>query len=207
MTTEHYFSERPTSKIKFYKIETTIRGIYFEFLTASSTFSYRRIDLGTRLLAEKMLLPEKGMLLDIGCGYGVVGIVAAKINPNLRVIMTDINKRAVMLAKENLKLNNIRNAEVRHGFLYEPVRGLKFDAIVSNPPISAGIEKVIKPLIFQAREYLTENGCLQLVVKSRKGGYKIHELMKEAFNNISVIDRKSGYRILASFLEADKSKV
>ena len=77
----------------------------FEFLTASSVFSKRRVDVGSRLLIESMVLPKTGCVLDIGCGYGAVGIAAAAFNPRLRVVMTDVNVRAVRLAKKNVILN------------------------------------------------------------------------------------------------------
>ena len=92
---EHYFAAEPKSKERFGLVRTNLCGRNFEFLTASSVFSKRRIDLGTRLLIESMILPKTGSILDIGCGYGAVGIVAAALCPKLRVIMTDVNVRAV----------------------------------------------------------------------------------------------------------------
>ena len=80
--------------------------------------------------------------MDIGCGYGAVGIVAASLNPKLNVVMTDVNVRAVRLAKKNIELNKIANAEVRYGHLYEPVEGLVFNCVLSNPPVSAGMDTV-----------------------------------------------------------------
>ncbi len=98
---------------RFGLVRTNLRGKHFEFLTSSSVFSKTKIDSGTRLLIESMVLPKKGNVLDIGCGYGAVGIAAAKFNPNLHVVMTDVNLRAVRLAKQNVELNKIVNAEVR----------------------------------------------------------------------------------------------
>src|SRR5437763_1898104 len=109
---EHYFVAEPKSKERFGLVRTSLCGRNFEFLTASSVFSKTRVDLGTRLLIESMILPKKGCILDIGCGYGAVGIVAAALNPKLRVIMTDVNVRAVRVARKNLPLNKITNAVV-----------------------------------------------------------------------------------------------
>ena len=95
--------------------------------------SRTRIDPGTRLLIEFMTLPERGSVLDVGCGYGPVGIAAATFNPNLKVVMTDVNERAVWLAKENAKRNALQNVEVKQGFLYEPVGDMRFEIILSNP--------------------------------------------------------------------------
>jgi len=91
---EHYFTPKPKSKPKFGIIQTRLRGIPFKFLTASGVFSKKRVDLGTKLLIEAMVLPESGHVLDMGCGYGAVGIAAAKLNPNLHGVMVDINERA-----------------------------------------------------------------------------------------------------------------
>ena len=152
---EHYFVAEPKSKERFGLVRTTLCGRNFEFLTASSVFSKRRIDLGTRLLIESMILPKTGCILDIGCGYGAVGIVAAALNPKLHVIMTDVNVRAVRLARKNLPLNKIFNAEVRYGHFYEPVEDLKFECILSNPPVSAGMETV-KAIVTQAPKVMAD---------------------------------------------------
>src|SRR5674476_257602 len=104
---EHYFSSSPQSYERFGLVRTSLCGKPFEFLTASSVFSKRKVDCGTRLLVESMVLSTTGYVLDIGCGYGVVGISVAKFNPKLHVVMTDVNARAVRLAKKNLTLNKV----------------------------------------------------------------------------------------------------
>src|SRR5512147_2042416 len=92
---DHYFSFDPKSQDRLGLIKTYLCGRKFEFLTSSSVFSKTRVDTGTQLLVESMVLPQKGRVLDIGCGYGVVGIVAGSLNAKLHVVMTDINTRAV----------------------------------------------------------------------------------------------------------------
>ncbi|MEM3731845.1 MAG: class I SAM-dependent methyltransferase [Candidatus Bathyarchaeia archaeon] len=198
---DHYFSAYPKSKFRLGIIRTNLRGMSFEFLTASGVFSKKRVDLGTRLLIESMILPEYGKVLDLGCGYGAVGIAAAASNPNLHVVMVDINNRAVWLAKKNIEMNNINNAEVRHGHLYEPVKGLSFDAILSNPPVSAGM-KTIRAMIMDAPRYMNANASFQMVVKSKIAGKRLHAIFEEAFGNVVVLARKSGYRVLIATKEA-----
>src|SRR4030067_3336095 len=100
-SSEHYFGAFPKSEAKLGLIRTSLRGESFEFLTASSVFSKKRVDLGTRLLIEAMVLPATGSVLDVGCGYGAVGIAAAASHPKVHVIMTDVKMRAVRLAKRN----------------------------------------------------------------------------------------------------------
>jgi len=193
--TEHYFTEKPKSKVNLGIIRTYLRDRLFEFVTASGVFSKTRIDLGTRLLIESMILPEKGKLLDLGCGYGPVGIVSAVFNPKLHVVMTDLNERALWLAKENAKRNRAENVEVRKGFLYEPIEGMKFETILSNPPTTAGM-KIVLPIIKQAPQHLAKGGLLQIVVRSKISGKRLTTKIEETFGNIKIHARKSGYRVL-----------
>ena len=193
--TEHYFSALPESKAKFALIRTSLRGRSFEFLTASSVFSRKRVDLGTRLLIEAMVLPATGCVLDVGCGYGAVGIAAATSNQRVHVIMTDVNARAVRLAKQNIERNNITNAEVRCGYLYEPVEELTFNCVLSNPPVSAGMETV-KAIITQAPKVMASKATFQMVVRSKIGGKTLPFTLTETFGNSAVLARESGYRVL-----------
>jgi 16S rRNA (guanine1207-N2)-methyltransferase len=173
-----------------------LRGNDFEFLTSSGIFSHRRIDPGTRLLIESMTLPDTGAALDLGCGYGPIGVVAATLRPRLKVWMTDINQRAVTLAKRNASRNGVENIRVTGGLLYEPVEGLTFDVILTNPPISAGIRKTVKPVIEGATRYLRPGGSLQLVVRTTKGGRNLSILLEKNFGDFEVVARRSGYRVM-----------
>ncbi|HVP16057.1 MAG TPA: class I SAM-dependent methyltransferase [candidate division Zixibacteria bacterium] len=194
---EHYFVANPRSKPRYGLIRTYLRRKPFEFLTASGVFSKQRVDLGTRLLIESMLLPKKGCALDIGCGYGAVGIGAAAFNPHLYVILVDLNARAVWLARQNVEKNLVSNAEVRRGYLYEPVEDLIFDCILSNPPVSAGMETV-KAMIAEAPRHMARGGVFQMVVKSKIGGKRLRTIFEEAFGSVEVLARESGYRVLFS---------
>lgn len=193
---EHYFTEEPKSKLRLGLVRTWLRGLEFEFLTASGVFSHRRIDPGTRLLIEAMVLPEEGTFLDLGCGYGPIGIVVARLRPRALVYMTDVNRRALALAEENAQRNGVTNVRVLEGPLYDPVSDLLFDVILTNPPITAGIRKVVAPLIQGAAEHLKEGGSLQLVVRTTKGGRNILRLIEESFSRWEVIARGGGYRVL-----------
>ena len=194
---EHYFTEQPTSKLELGVVHTHLRGELFQFLTASSVFSKRRVDPGTRLLIEAMELPESGSLLDLGCGYGAVGIVAATLNPNLKIVLTDVNRRAVWLSKKNMERNKVTNIEVRKGRLYQPVAGLSFHTILSNPPTTAGLKTALS-VVSQAPEHLKEEGLLQIVVRTRTGGKRFLSELKSVFGNVRIQARKSGYRVLIS---------
>ena len=191
----HYFTNLPKSEERFGLVRTTLRGRSFEFLTASSVFSKRRVDLGTRLLIESMVLPREGCLLDIGCGYGAVGIVAASLNPKLRVVMTDVNMRAVRLARRNVELTKVASAEVRYGSFFEPVEGLMFNCVLSNPPVSAGMETV-KAIVKGAPQVLADKGTFQMVIRSKIGSKALPAVFEETFGNVRVLARGSGFRVL-----------
>ncbi len=193
--TDYYFSSEPKSEERFGLVRACLCGRNFEFLTASSVFSKTKVDLGTRLLIESMILPETGKVLDIGCGYGTVGIVAGKLNPKLRIMMTDVNARAVRLARKNVEANRLSNAEVRHGCLYEPVEDLTFNTVLSNPPVSAGMDTV-KAIVEQAPKVMANNATFQMVIRSKIGAKILPELFCETFGNCNVIARGSGFRVL-----------
>jgi len=194
---EHYFAANPKSKPRHGLVRTYLRGKSFEFLTSSGVFSKHRIDLGTRLLIESMLLPRKGCAFDMGCGYGGVGIAAAAFNPRLYVILVDVNARAVWLARQNVEKNFVDNAEVRRGCLYAPVEDSIFDCVLSNPPVSAGLETV-KRIIVEAPGRMVHGGLFQMVVRSKVGGKRLCSIFDEVFGNVEVLARESGYRVLMS---------
>lgn len=195
--TDHYYATQPKSAVKFGLIQTRLRGKPFEFITASSVFSVKRVDLGTRLLIESMTLPESGFVLDVGCGYGAVGIAAAVFNRKLHVVLTDVNRRAVFLARQNAERNHASNVEVRQGNLYEPVEALTFNCILSNPPVSAGM-KTVEALIRGAAAVMASKATFQMVVRSKIGKKTLPQIFDETFGNFEVSAIESGYRVLTA---------
>ncbi len=192
---EHYFSAQPKCDDRFGIVKATLRGRNFSFLTSSSVFSKKRIDLGTHVLIDAMVLPPTGTVLDIGCGYGAVGVSAAAFNPKLRVVMTDVNMRAVRLAKQNVEANRVRNAQVLFGCLYEPVADMRFDCVLSNPPVSAGMD-VVKAIIEGAPKVMAPGGSFQMVIRSKIGAKSLPEAFCAAFGGCEVLARESGFRVL-----------
>ncbi|WP_423792051.1 class I SAM-dependent methyltransferase [Methanocaldococcus indicus] len=191
----HYFSKNPSSKSNIKIIEDILRGKKFKFKTDSGVFSYGKIDKGTKLLVETVEVKEDDDILDLGCGYGVIGIALAdEVNS---VLMVDINKRALKLAKENIKLNNIRNenVEVKYSDLFENIKDKKFDKIITNPPIRAGKE-VLHKLVDEAKKYLKDNGELWLVIQTKQGAKSLANYIENVFGNVETVKIKGGYRIL-----------
>lgn len=194
----HYYSEEQTSPLRLEKIKAVLRGKSFEFCSGSGVFSKKKVDNGTRVLVENCIIKDDWKILDLGCGYGVVGVVIAKIFPKTNVLMVDVNKRALKLAKMNLELNNVENANVRYSNLYSDVKE-KFNTIIINPPITAG-RKLCFKIIEESKEHLEKDGLLQLIARHRKGGKILDQKMLEEYGNMDEIAKSGGYRLYVSKL-------
>src|SRR5947199_6466409 len=118
---EHYFAQRPKAMRRPEQIRFEVRGHAFTFRTDAGVFSRGELDRGTELLLAALEVGPCELILDLGCGYGAIGIVAARLSDGGHVILTDLNERAVRLARGNVAENRITNADVRMGNLYEPV--------------------------------------------------------------------------------------
>lgn len=194
---EHYSSANPTSRRRPAEVSVTVRGLPLTLRSDAGVFSRGSLDRGTELLIEAVEIGPCELILDLGCGYGAIGIAAAKLTEGGHVVLADVNKRAVRLAQVNLRANGVTNAEVRAGDLYEPVRGMAFDHIVCNPPIRAG-RAVVDRIIFEAPEHLLEGGRLWLVARTRQGADALRTRMAAAFGGAEVVRRGSGYKVLCA---------
>jgi len=193
---EHYFTKKPASKLIYTDIDAFLRGRKIKIKTASGIFSQHRADKGTELLIDSAVIAGRWDVLDLGCGYGIVGIALKKAFPELVLVMSDINERAVLLAKENADANKIE-AEVVQSDIFENLRSRKFDAILLNPPQTAG-KKICIAMIEQSRDHLKNDGLLQVVARHKKGGKSLSEVMEKTFGNLAVIAKRSGYRVYVS---------
>jgi len=191
---EHYYSAKQTSRFDVRKISAVLKGEKFEFYTSPGVFSKDKIDNGTYILIENAEVREKSKLLDLGCGYGAVGIVFAKIK-KCGVVMSDANERAVKLAGMNLKLNDV-DADVRVSDVFSNIPE-KFDVILLNPPQTAGKEVCFR-MIEQSKEHLNENGTLQLVARPKKGGETLAQKMLKVFGNAYEIAKGAGFKVYLS---------
>lgn len=174
----------------------SIRGISLTFTSVSGVFAFsNKIDRASGLLAEHFI-PSGRIILDMGCGYGVIGLFLKAIFSDQQVYMTDINSRAVDYTLLNAKKNSLK-VEVVKSNLFENIRDIKFDDIVSNPPIAAG-KKLITELINQSYEHLNRYGALWLVAFHNKGGASLKGIMKSRFGNVEDICKSGGIRIYKS---------
>lgn len=192
---EHYYSKTPTVSHDESKISYKLRDIELEFITDAGVFSKKRVDFGSDLLINS--IPEiTGEILDIGCGYGAIGISLSSLFPSAKVTMIDINERAVDLTNRNIKLNSIKNAQVLQSDGFENITG-SFDVIVSNPPIRTG-KKVIYPIFEQSINYLNNNGSIYLVIQKKQGANSALDKLESIYGNCEVINKDAGYWILKS---------
>lgn len=191
---DQYFAARPSSAHRDVTIRATLRGRTFVFLTDAGVFAHGKLDRGTELLARNLAVAADAHVLDVGCGYGVLGIVAATLAPNGRVVMTDVNARAVDLATRNIRANALPHAEARVGAFYEPVAGEAFDAIVSNPPIRAGKDAVFR-IVDEAPRHLRPGGALWMVARTKQGARSLEARLAAGFPSCETVAGGSGYRV------------
>ena len=187
----HYFTNEKLEHDKKI-IKVKIKDTDFNFYTDNGVFSKKGMDFGTRTLLENLDYENMhGKILDFGCGYGSIGIVVSKIT-NLEVDMLDINKRSVELARENSKLNKVKT-NVFESNIYENVTN-KYDYIISNPPIRVGNE-ILHKILFEAQEYLNENGQLWIVVNKDQGAKSLVEKLKKYYN-VNIITKNKGFFVI-----------
>jgi len=192
----HYYEKKQFSPLDLQKFSIVIRGNGLELYTGSGVFSKSKVDKGSMLLAENAIIQEGWKVLDFGCGYGAIGIAIAKDNPSTDVLMSDINKRAVMLSKRNIEINNLKNARAMQSDLFENIDE-KFNTILLNPPQAAGKDLCIK-MIEQSKDFLLPKGLFQMVARHNIGGRELEKHMVRIFGNVKEIAKKSGYRIYVS---------
>ncbi len=192
---EHYFSKKPESRLKIKLTRDVLRNKEIKFYTASGLFSTNKVDKGSELLINKSIIKDNDKILDLGCGYGIIGLSLKLSFPKIKIIFSDINERAIQTTKDNLKLHNVK-AEVIQSDGFENINE-KFDIILLNPPQTAGKQVCFK-LIEDSKNYLEENGTLQLVARHNKGGKELSKKMLEVFKNVKETAKSSGYRIYLS---------
>ncbi|MDC2867195.1 MULTISPECIES: class I SAM-dependent methyltransferase [unclassified Bacillus (in: firmicutes)] len=194
---DHYFSNDPSSKSNRKRWEYTLRGSRFVFLSDHGVFSKNEVDFGSRLLIEVFQMPDaQGDVLDVGCGYGPIGLSLAKEFQECTVHMVDVNERALGLAKENAANNQIGNVRIYQSSVYENVSG-EYAAILSNPPIRAG-KHVVHEILEKAVDHLVPGGELWIVIQKKQGAPSAMKRLEEVFDEVEVVEKKKGYYIIKS---------
>lgn len=197
MENDHYYSAKPSARSSPTIMEGHMRGRVFQLTTDHGVFSRKGIDRGSILLANTATIPDGSVVLDLGCGYGPVGIAVAATVPGCTVWMTDINERAVRLSEENARRQGVvtqTHFACGDGVSQIPVE-VVFDVILLNPPIRAGKDTVWS-LYRQARERLRANGALWIVIQKKQGAQSSETYLRSLFASVSVAARDQGFRIL-----------
>lgn len=194
--TDHYFTAKPGAEHQPLEFTAELRGRTYRFQTDAGVFSRAEVDPGTRLLIDCLELAPGDVVLDLGCGYGPIGMVAAElVGPTGQVYMVDVNERAVELARRNLAANGIKNAQVFASDGLAALTGLTFDWVLSNPPIRAG-KKVVYPLLAEAYSALRPGGCLLVVIRTKQGAKSLQAYLAELAGECTTVERKGGFRVL-----------
>jgi 16S rRNA (guanine1207-N2)-methyltransferase len=191
---DHYYSEKPTSESSPEKIEYRYLGKDFVFATDSGVFSKGKVDRGTDLLLESLEGVMSSSFLDMGCGYGPVGICYKSLHNNATVLLADINERACELARRNAIAAGVK-VDVKHSDGFEAFSGMLFDCIAMNPPIRAG-KAVLHKLMKDAHANLQKDGQLFVVIRTRQGAGSMRDYLEGLFGNTDEPERGSGYRVI-----------
>lgn len=178
---------------KMVKTECFVLGKKFVFNTDNGVFSKDGLDFGSRLLLESIPLEEVGgKVLDMGCGYGVFGIVINKLT-SCCVDMVDVNLRAIHLSQINIKENHCSNVNAFESNVYQNIDS-KYTAIITNPPIRAG-KKVVYDIVMNAKDYLEDNGKLFLVIRKEQGAKSLIKDLEKIYS-VKILEKKKGFFIL-----------
>lgn len=192
----HYFTDNTNLAQNRKEISFRFSGVNFRFITDNGVFSKSEVDFGTWVLLKTITpLITDGRVLDLGCGYGVVGIVVKTLCPNTQCLSVDVNGRAVELAKLNYRTNKVSGECLVSDRFRNVDPSLRFKHIITNPPIRAGKE-VIYEMFEKAYDYLETNGVLWVVIRKQQGAPSAIKKITEVFNNCEVIAKEKGYFVL-----------
>ena len=198
----HYFKDDPNLASNIKEIKFEVNGILMNLFTDNGVFSKGKVDEGS-LAFLKVLLPlDLGKnILDLGCGYGTLGLTLAVAKKEARVTLADINPRALNMCKRNAELHNLSNrVTILQSDIYEKIEG-PYDSIVVNPPIRAG-KKVTYRMYEEAKQYLIDGGSLYIVIRKAQGAESASKYIETIFGNVTLLKREKGYYIY----RATKSK-
>ena len=191
---DHYYTRTPQSASRPAECTFSYRGIDLVFTTDAGVFSRGEVDTGTRLLLEALPEEMQGDILDLGCGWGIIGISIARKWPGSRVVMADVNTRALDLSRENAKRNRAEVVCVESdgmGALMER----SFDAVVTNPPIRAG-KQVIYKMFADAATRLKDGGALYLVIRKQQGAESCIKYLETIYSSVEKLDKSGGFWVL-----------
>ena len=192
-----YYAENPDATHDIHELRVDLLGEKMTFLTDAGVFSKKMVDFGSQLLLKCLEVNQGETVLDVGCGYGPLGLSLAKAY-GVQATMVDINNRALDLARQNAERNKVE-ATIFQSNIYEQVEG-KFDHVISNPPIRAG-KQVVHEIIEKSKDLLETGGDLTIVIQKKQGAPSAKSKMEEVFGNCEIVKKDKGYYILRSVKE------
>jgi 16S rRNA (guanine1207-N2)-methyltransferase len=196
--TDYYFTENPNAEHDEKHWSYELLGHKLNFISDRGVFSKNTIDFGTRTLLDAIQITNGESILDVGCGYGPIGISIAKSFPDTKIEMTDVNERALGLAKRNAEANQVnQQTKIYKSDAYEAIEKSDFTTIISNPPVRAG-KSVVETIITEAKQHLAPGGQLVIVLQKKQGAPSAKKLMNATFGNAEVLKKNKGYYILRS---------
>ncbi|MBM7663372.1 16S rRNA (guanine1207-N2)-methyltransferase [Bacillus mesophilus] len=193
---EHYYSRNPSVESNQQNFNYTLRGHSLRFTTDQGVFSKGDIDFGSRLLIDSIHLADvEGRILDVGCGYGPIGLTMAKEYPDRIVDMVDVNERALSLAEKNAQSNDITNVEIYYSNALQNVEQSSYAMIITNPPIRAG-KKVVHEIFEEGFSRLVKGGELWIVIQKKQGAPSAIEKLKTLTEDVEIVMKSKGYFII-----------
>lgn len=192
---EHYFTNNQNLKSELRDINIVFNEYNFMFKSDNGVFSKNKIDYASLFLVKTFLATNKKVfntILDVGCGYGFIGITLSKIL-NKKVDMCDINKRAVHLCKMNVDINKV-DANVFISDVYENVLN-NYDLIITNPPIRAGKE-VLMNFLKGGLAKLNKEGELWFVISKDQGAKSVKKELEKT-NTVEIVDKSKGFLVIS----------
>ncbi len=190
---DHYYSQTPTSESRPVTASFCYRGHELTLMTDAGVFSRGELDSGTRILLEALPDALHGRILDLGCGWGPVGICVGLENPDAQMVFSDVNERALSLTKDNAAKYKVNGTFIQSdGFA--AIEGA-FDCVITNPPIRTG-KQVIYQMFADAQKHLIDNGELYIVIRKQQGAESAKKYLQTLFSDVSVIDKSGGYWII-----------
>ena len=193
MANDHYYTQDPASAHDVRTFSFTFEGRTLSFTTDAGVFSKGHVDPGTLLLARSLPADLAGRALDLGCGWGALSVLTLCRFPRLELVMSDVNRRALDLAQQNVQANGMR-AQAVHSDGLQAVQGT-FDAVLTNPPIRAG-KQVIYAMFADSRARLNPGGRLILVIRKQQGAPSAQKYLSTLFGQVELLARDAGYWIL-----------
>ena len=199
----HYFQDDPKLASNIKTITYEVNGISMQLFTDNGVFSKGKVDEGSLAFLKVILPLDLGKnILDLGCGYGTIGLTLAVAKIDARVTLADINTRALTLCKKNADAYNLsQRVTILQSDIYTKIEG-KYDSIVINPPIRAG-KSVTYKMYEEAKQYLIDGGSLLIVIRKAQGAESASKFIESIFGNVKLLDRHKGYHIY----QAVKSKI